>query len=93
MIHHIDLAAFYLLSHLFQVQCVSGKGELPLGSAGLAALTEDVYEKTEHLFTSSNVSLKRDGDTVKTEIKQQPGNLPLVLCIAVQGLASLAHCD
>ncbi|XP_074509971.1 gasdermin Eb [Sebastes fasciatus] len=75
------------------VQCVSEKGELPLSSAGLAALTEDVYEKTEHLFASSNVSLKRDGDTVTTEISHLAGNLPLVLCIAVRGLASLAHCD
>ncbi|KAF1387827.1 hypothetical protein PFLUV_G00083970 [Perca fluviatilis] len=75
------------------VQCVSGKGELHLSSAGLAALTEDVFEKTEHLFASSNVSLKRDGDTVKTEISHLAGNRPLVLCIAVRGLASLAHCD
>ncbi|XP_070768101.1 gasdermin Eb [Enoplosus armatus] len=75
------------------VQCVSGKGEMPLSSAGLAALTDDVYEKTEHLFASSNVSLKRDVDTVETEINHQPGNLPLVLCIAVRGLASLAHGD
>ncbi|XP_035528193.1 gasdermin Eb [Morone saxatilis] len=75
------------------VQCVSRKEELPLSSAGLAALTEDVYEKAEHLFASSNVSLKRNGDTVKTEINQQPGNLPLVLCIAVRGLATLSHCD
>ncbi|XP_051262766.1 gasdermin Eb [Dicentrarchus labrax] len=75
------------------VQCVSRKGELPLSSAGLAALTEDVYEKAEHLFASSNVSLRRDGDTVKTEINHQPGNLPLVLCIAVRGLATLSHCD
>lgn len=82
-----------LLPHLFQVQCVSGKGEMPLSSAGLAALPEDMYEKTEHLFASSNVSLKRDGDMVKTEINHRPGNLPLVLCIAVRGLASLAHCD
>ncbi|XP_044063397.1 gasdermin Eb [Siniperca chuatsi] len=74
------------------VQCVSGKGELPLSSAGLAALTEDVYQKTEHLFASSNVCLKRDRDTVKTEINHQPGNLPLFLCIAVRGLASLTHC-
>ncbi|XP_073342240.1 gasdermin Eb [Pagrus major] len=74
------------------VQCVSGKGEMPLSSAGLAALlTEDVYEKTEHLFASSNVSLKKDGDKVKMEINQRPGHLPLVLCIAVRGLASLAH--
>ncbi|XP_070691602.1 gasdermin Eb [Pempheris klunzingeri] len=74
------------------VQCVSGKGEMPLSSAGLAALTDDVFEKTEHLFASSNVSLKRVEDTVKTEVKHQPGYLPLVLCIAVRGLASLAHC-
>ncbi|KAM9353632.1 gasdermin Eb [Symphorus nematophorus] len=72
------------------VQCVSGKGEMPLSSAGLAALTEDIYEKTEHLFAFSNVSLKKDGDTVKTQINPRPGNLPLVLCIAVRGLASLA---
>ncbi|XP_034409350.1 gasdermin Eb [Cyclopterus lumpus] len=75
------------------VQCVSGTGELSLSSAGVAALTEDVYEKTERLFASSNVSLKRDGNTVKTEVSHMPGNLPLVLCIAVRGLASLAHCD
>ncbi|XP_076593385.1 gasdermin Eb [Chaetodon auriga] len=74
------------------VQCMSGKGEMPLSSAGVAALTEDMYEKTEHLFASCNVSLKRDGDTMKTEINHRPGNLPLVLCIAVRGLASLAHC-
>ncbi|XP_023155220.1 gasdermin Eb isoform X2 [Amphiprion ocellaris] len=70
------------------VQTVCGDGEVPLSSAGL---TEDIYEKTEHLFALSNVSLKRDGDVVKTEINQQPGHLPLVLCIAVRGLASLAH--
>ncbi|XP_068592318.1 gasdermin Eb [Cebidichthys violaceus] len=75
------------------VQCVLGKGELPLSSAGLAVLTEDIYEKTERLFASSNVSLKRDGNTVKTEISSLPGNHPLVLCIAVRGLASLAHSD
>ncbi|XP_068426168.1 gasdermin Eb [Clinocottus analis] len=75
------------------VQCVSGTGELPLSNASLAALTEDVYEKTERLFASSNVSLKRDGSTVKTKINHMAGNLPLVLCIAVRGLASLAHCD
>lgn len=74
------------------VQCVSEKGEFPLSSAGLAALTEDVYEKTEYLFASSNMSLKRDGDTVKMEINHQPGNRPLILCIAIRGLASLAQC-
>lgn len=61
---------------------------MPQSSMGL---TEDAYVSAEHLFASSNVSLKRDGDTVKTEIKHQPGHLPLVMCIAVRGLASLAH--
>ncbi|KAM6995690.1 gasdermin-E-like [Tautogolabrus adspersus] len=72
------------------VHCVSGNGELPLGSADAAALTDDIYEKTSYLFASSNVSLTRDGDKVKTEIHQQPGHRPLVLCIAIKGLASLA---
>ncbi|KAM7420646.1 hypothetical protein PAMA_015059 [Pampus argenteus] len=66
------------------VQCVSGSREL-------AVLTEDVYVKAEYLFACSNVSLKRDGDTMRSEINHQPGHLPLVLCIAVRGLASLAH--
>ncbi|XP_047454505.1 gasdermin Eb [Mugil cephalus] len=70
------------------VQCVLGNGELPLSSLGLA---EDVYEKTEHLFASSKISLKRDGDVLKTEINPQPGNLPLILCIVIRSLASLAH--
>lgn len=81
------------LSHLFQVQCVSGKGALPLSSMDVTALSGDAFEKTEHLFASCNVSLKRDADTVKAEINHQHGNLPLVLCIAVRGLASLAHSD
>ncbi|XP_018544241.1 gasdermin Eb [Lates calcarifer] len=85
---HTVLQAMELL-----VQCItSGKGELPLSSAGLAALTGDAYEKTVHLFGSFSVFLKKDGDTVKTELNQEPGNLPLVLCIAVRGLASLALC-
>ncbi|XP_053288657.1 gasdermin Eb [Pleuronectes platessa] len=71
------------------VQCASGSGELSLSSTHLTALTEDVYEKTAHLFASSNMRLKRDGDTVWTEIIQESGNLPLVLCIAVRGLTSL----
>ncbi|XP_056237123.1 gasdermin Eb [Seriola aureovittata] len=74
------------------VQSISGNGKCPLSSARLTALTGDIYENAEHLFASSNVSLKRDGDTVRAEINQGPGNLPLVLCIAVRGLASLAPC-
>nr|XP_020492757.1 gasdermin-E [Labrus bergylta] len=72
------------------VHCVSGNGELPLSNADAAALTDDIYAKTSYLFASSNISLKRDGDKMKTEIHQQPGHRPLVLCIAIKGLASLA---
>ncbi len=90
IMHHVDLAVKFL-SNLLQVQCVSGKGEMPLSGAGLVALTEDNFEKTKHLFESSNVFLWRDGDTVKTDIDLLRGDLPLVLCIAVRGLASLAH--
>uniref|UniRef100_A0A7N8YF63 Gasdermin Eb n=1 Tax=Mastacembelus armatus TaxID=205130 RepID=A0A7N8YF63_9TELE len=56
---------------------------------GLTART-DVFENIKDLFASSNVSLERDGDTVRTEIDHHHGNQPLVLCIAVRGLASLA---
>lgn len=73
------------------MQCVTEKGEMPLSNADLAALAEDSFEKIEHLFGTSDLSLKRDGNTVKTEILHGPGNRPLVLCIAVRGLASLAH--
>lgn len=73
------------------VQCLTEKGEMPLSNADLAALGEDSFEKIEHLFATADLSLKRDGDMVKTEILHGPGNRPLVLCIAVRGLASLAH--
>ncbi|XP_037532929.1 gasdermin Eb [Nematolebias whitei] len=69
------------------VQCVSGAGEMPLSSVDL---TQDLYEMTEHLFASFNVHLKRDSDVVRTEIGHQPGSRPLVLCVAIRGLASLA---
>ncbi|XP_028280814.1 gasdermin-E-like [Parambassis ranga] len=71
------------------VQCVSGVGALCLSSESLAALTDDIYEKTEHLFSFCNVSLKRDGDMVRTVVNNQTSNLPLVLCIAVRSLALL----
>ncbi|XP_061572665.1 gasdermin Eb [Cololabis saira] len=69
------------------VECVSGTGEVTLSRA---ALTEDMYKKTEHLFASSNVSLTKDTDVLRAEIIHQPGNHPLVLCIAIRGLALLA---
>lgn len=80
-----------LLDLKLVVQCVLGNGELPLSIMGQATLAEEVYKEIEHLFNSSNVSLKKDGDTLRTEIQHAAGNLPLVLCIAVKGLASLVQ--
>lgn len=80
------------LSHLFQVQCVSGEGVVAQSSQGLFALPEDDFHRLHYLLACSNVSLERDGESVRTEVSRRPGNLPLVLCIAVRGLASLAHC-
>ncbi|XP_016893587.1 gasdermin-E isoform X2 [Cynoglossus semilaevis] len=74
------------------VSCVSGKGELLLSSKDQTPLTEDVFEKVVHLFASSNVSLRKDGDTVMTEINPEAGHAPLLLCIAVRALASLSVC-
>ncbi|XP_056142836.1 gasdermin Eb [Lampris incognitus] len=73
------------------VQCATGNEGLSLSSPGLAPLTGDVYTKAERLFRCCNVSLERDGDTLTTEIHHRPGHRPLVLCIAIRGLASLAR--
>ncbi|KAK5617184.1 hypothetical protein CRENBAI_011139 [Crenichthys baileyi] len=70
------------------VQCASGNRETTVSSA---ALPGDVYARTEHLFASSGVSLRRDGDVVRAEITNEPGNQPLILCITIKSLASLAH--
>uniref|UniRef100_A0A3P9MVB4 Gasdermin Eb n=1 Tax=Poecilia reticulata TaxID=8081 RepID=A0A3P9MVB4_POERE len=69
------------------VQCVSGTREASLSST---ALPDDDYEKTGHIFASCNVSLQRDSDVLRVEIKHEPGNYPLILCIAIKSLASLA---
>ncbi|XP_052368042.1 gasdermin-E-like [Oncorhynchus keta] len=69
----------------------AGSGEtLSLRDAGLAVLTEEeLYQRTESLFGHSEVTLKREEDTLRTEMKDQPGYLPLVMSITVKGLASL----
>ncbi|XP_010882783.1 gasdermin-E [Esox lucius] len=74
------------------VQCVAaGSGEtLSLTDAGLTILTEEeVYGKAQCLFDLSNVILKREEDTLKTEMKDQTGYISLLMSIAVKGLASL----
>ncbi|XP_057690588.1 gasdermin-E-like isoform X1 [Corythoichthys intestinalis] len=76
------------------VQCLSGSGESPASNTNVAALPEDVLANLEHLFTSSDVSLLRDGDTARIQINQlqEPGYRPLIMCIALRGLHALAQC-
>lgn len=71
-------------------QCVLDSGELPLSAVTQVMLTEEVYERVQHLFSSCKVLLKRNGDTLRTEVQQEAGHLPLILCIALRGLSSLA---
>ncbi|XP_061918989.1 gasdermin Eb [Entelurus aequoreus] len=73
------------------VRSVSASRESPASSVDLAALADHVLYSIEHLFASSNVTLRRDGDTLRTEINHQQGNRPLIMCIALRGLYSLAH--
>lgn len=74
---------------LFQVQCLAEEGDMLPGGG-----PEDIYKRAERLFAATNVSLKRGGGGALTvEMNQQPGHLPLVLCISIRGLASLARCD
>uniref|UniRef100_A0A4W5Q9H9 Gasdermin PUB domain-containing protein n=1 Tax=Hucho hucho TaxID=62062 RepID=A0A4W5Q9H9_9TELE len=70
----------------------TGSGEtLSLRDAGLAVLTEeDVFGRTESLLGHSEVTLKREEDTLRTEMKSQPGYLPLVMSITVKGLFSIS---
>lgn len=64
-----------------------GEGDVPpSGGAG------DVYERAQRLFASLGVSLgEGEGGVLGVEVGQRPGHLPLVLCIAIRGLASLAE--
>ncbi|XP_024123324.1 gasdermin Eb [Oryzias melastigma] len=80
----IDLKVLQTLELL--VQCVSGSRKTPLSSLELEA---DIYKETKHLFESMNVSLNNE-DGLFAKVKPQAGHLPLILCISIRGLASLA---
>uniref|UniRef100_A0A3Q2Z198 Gasdermin Eb n=1 Tax=Hippocampus comes TaxID=109280 RepID=A0A3Q2Z198_HIPCM len=82
---------FNFRCHLLQVEHLMESGESPASGADVAALPENVLPVMEHLFNSSGMSLQRDGDTARSQINQlkQPGNQPLIMCIALRGLRSL----
>uniref|UniRef100_A0A3P9JR09 Gasdermin Eb n=1 Tax=Oryzias latipes TaxID=8090 RepID=A0A3P9JR09_ORYLA len=68
------------------VQCVSGSRKKPLSSL---ELEPNIYKETKHLFESMNVSLTNNDDVLCTKVTPHSGNLPLILCISIRGLASL----
>ncbi|XP_077577484.1 gasdermin-E-like [Stigmatopora nigra] len=75
------------------VHCLCESGESPASGTNVAVLPEDVLANLEHLFTSSDVNLQRDGDAATIQLKQlqQLGNRPLIMFIALRGLHSLAQ--
>ncbi|CAL8247096.1 unnamed protein product [Lota lota] len=74
------------------VQCATKAGEMSMSSGDLAPLTGETYQVTELLFASCGVSLRGDGDLLRTEVSRQHTDPTLILCIAVKGLASISHC-
>lgn len=59
--------------------------------AALAVLAdEEVFRRITALFASCNVTLLKEKDSLVTKISNPQDRLPLMLCIAVKGLASLA---
>ncbi|XP_067267274.1 gasdermin-E [Chanodichthys erythropterus] len=52
--------------------------------------SDDEFHRVEALFKSCNVLLKKEKDTLASEMTCSEGFLPVVLCIAIHGLASLS---
>ena len=72
-----------------QMQCVIENGEMSLSSDDLAPLTGETFQLTEELFDSCGVGLQRDGDVLRTKFSGTCEPQPLILYIAIKGLASL----
>ncbi|CAL8299669.1 uncharacterized protein LOC115545537 [Gadus morhua] len=71
------------------MQCFIENGEMSLSSDDLAPLTEETFQLTEELFNSCGVGLQRDGDVLRTKFSGTCEPQPLILYIAIKGLASL----
>ncbi|KAK6491363.1 gasdermin-E-like [Huso huso] len=54
-------------------------------------IEEKTFHIAEHLFALSNINLQKDQSAVRATTGKQPGFLPLILCIAVSGLATLSE--
>ncbi|XP_076826819.1 gasdermin Eb isoform X2 [Brachyhypopomus gauderio] len=77
------------LHHL--VQHVVENRKCSLEDTRLAVLgDEDMYHKVVELFGCSNVVLSKEEDSISARVTSQQGHMPLILCIAISALASLA---
>ncbi|XP_067305187.1 gasdermin Eb [Pseudorasbora parva] len=73
------------------VQNMASRKKSSWNDAALAVLAnEEVFKKITALFASCNVTLLKEKDSLVTKISNPQDPLPLMLCIAVKGLASLA---
>lgn len=50
--------------------------------------SDDDFHRMEELLKSSNILLRKENDTLTSEMTCREGFLPMVLCIAIHGLAS-----
>ncbi|XP_052003395.1 gasdermin-E-like [Xyrauchen texanus] len=73
------------------VQNVASNKNTSLKDEGMAVLADEkVFKKVTELFGCCNVTLRKEKDSLVTEISKMQDCLPLMLCIAVKGLASIA---
>ncbi|KAG9276674.1 gasdermin Eb [Astyanax mexicanus] len=73
------------------VQNVVGNKTCSLKDRSVSALAEEkTFSRVKALFDSSNITLCKEEDAVRAEIRSQQGHAPLILCIAIRGLACLA---
>ncbi|XP_051576491.1 gasdermin-E-like [Myxocyprinus asiaticus] len=77
------------LIHLVQNMASNKKSSLK--DNGLSVLADEkVFKKITELFGCCNVTLHKEKDSLVTEISKTQDRLPLMLCIAAKGLASIA---
>lgn len=77
------------LLHLVQNMALNEKSSLKDAALDVLA-DEEVFKNITSLFNSCNVMLLKDDNSLITKISNPEDRLPLMLCIAVKGLASLA---
>uniref|UniRef100_A0A8C4TJK0 Gasdermin E n=1 Tax=Erpetoichthys calabaricus TaxID=27687 RepID=A0A8C4TJK0_ERPCA len=74
-----------LMSHIIH----NDKASLDEESLSCLA-NEKTFLKAQSLFASSNINLQAADSTIKATAGQQPGHLPFLLCLVLDGLAALS---